>query len=123
MATVFTDTARALLVDAIDGTQLTAPVYIGWGTGTTAAADSDTGLETAAAESRVSGTKSQQTTSVTGDTYRVTGTITSASSQTISEAALFDAASAGNCYVHGVFTGISLGNGDSIAFTIDTVIG
>lgn len=122
MATVFTNTGKALLVDAIDGTQLTAPVHIGWGTGTTAAAAANTGLETPSSEARTSGTKSQQTTTVAGDTYQVVGTVTSTQTQTISEAALFDASTAGNCYVRGVFTGIALGNGDSIAFTVQVVV-
>jgi hypothetical protein len=122
MATVFTDTGRARLTLALDGTQLTAPTYIGWGTGTTAAAEADTALETASGESRTNGTKSRVTTTVTNDTFQVVGTITSTGSQTISEAGLFDASSSGNMYVHGVFTGIPLGNGDSIAFTIKIVI-
>lgn len=122
MATVFTNTGKAKLVDALDNTQLTRPTYIGWGTGTTAAAATDTGLETASAEARTNGTPTQQTTTVAGDTFQVVGTVTSTSSQTISEAALFDASTAGNCYVHGVFTGIPLGNGDSIAFTVQIVV-
>lgn len=122
MATVFTNTGKALLVDALDNTQLTSPTYIGWGTGTTTAAATQTALVTPSAEARVNGTKSQQTTTVTGDTYRVTGTITSAGSQTIAEAGLFDASTSGNMYVRGDFTGIALGNGDSIAFTINVVV-
>lgn len=122
MATVFTNTGKAKLVDALDNTQLTRPTYIGWGTGSTAAAATDTGLETASAEARTNGTPTQQTTTVTGDTFQVVGTITSSSSQTISEAILNDASTAGNTYVRGVFTGIALGNGDSIAFTIKIVV-
>jgi len=122
MATVFTNTARALLTSAMDGNTLTAPVYVGWGTGTTAAAATQTALVTPSAEARVSGTKSRITTTVTNDTYQVIATITSASSQTISEAALFDASTSGNMYVRGDFTGIALGNGDSIAFTIKAIV-
>lgn len=122
MATVFTNTGRALLTSALDNTQLTSPTYIGWGTGTTTAAATQTALVTPSAEARTNGTKSRVTTTVTNDTYRVVGTITSSSSQTIAEAALFDASSAGNMYVRGDFTGIALANGDSIAFTINTVI-
>lgn len=122
MATVFTNTGRAKITDALNGTSITAPTYLGWGTGSTAAANADTGLQTASAEARVNGTKSRTTTTVTNDTYQVVGTITSSSSQTISEAALFDASTSGNCYVHGVFTGIPLGNGDSVAFTVQIVV-
>lgn len=122
MATVFTNTGRAKLTDALNNTQLTKPSYIGWGTGSTAAANADTGLQTPSAEARTNGTATRTTTSVTNDTFQVVGTITSSSSQTISEAALFDASTSGNCYVHGVFTGIALGNGDSIAFTVQIVV-
>lgn len=122
MATVFTNTGRALLTDALNNTQLTSPVYIGWGTGTTTAAATQTTLVTPSAEARTSGTKSRTTTTVTNDTYQVVGTITSSSSQTIAEAGLFDASTSGNMYVRGDFTGIALGNGDSIAFTIKVVI-
>lgn len=118
MATVFTNTAKALLISAINNTQLTSPLYVGWGTGTTTAAATQTTLVTPSAEARVSGTKSVVTTTVTNDTYQVVATITSASSQTIAEAALFDASTSGNMYVRGDFTGIALANGDSIAFTV-----
>jgi len=118
MATKLTQTGVQKMIDGIYGTSITAPTYIGWGTGSTAAAVTDTGLQTASAESRTNGTKSKVTTSFSNDTLQVVGTITSGSSQTISEAALFDASTSGNCYVHGVFTGIALGNGESIAFTV-----
>lgn len=122
MATVFTNTGRALLTSALDNTQLTSPTYIGWGTGSTTAAATQTALVTPSSEARTNGTKSRVTTTVTNDTYRVVGTVTSTQTQTIAEAALFDASSSGNMYVRGDFTGIALANGDSIAFTINTVI-
>lgn len=119
MATVFTNVGKVKIVTALNNVQLTKPTYIGWGTGTTAAAATDTGLETAAAEARTNGTASIVDTAVTGDTFQVVGTVTCASTgKTISEAALFDASTSGNCYVHGVFTGIALEVGDSIAFTV-----
>lgn len=91
--------------------------WVGWGTGT-AAARSATALTTPAAEARVSGTPTTITTSQTGDTFKVTGTITSASGQTITEVGAFDALSSGNCDLYGSFTGVALSTGDSIAFTI-----
>lgn len=106
------------MIKAIFGTAITAPTYIGWGTGSTAAAVTDTALQTASSESRTNGTGSKITTTFTNDTLQVTGTITSTSSQTISEVGLFDASTSGNMYLHGVFTGIALGNGDAIAFTL-----
>lgn len=111
-----------MLTSALDGTQLTAPTYIGWGTGTTTAAATQTALVTPSAEARVNGTKSRVTTTVTNDTYQVVGTLTSASTQTVSEAGLFNASTAGDMYVRGDFTGIALANGDSIAFTVKVVV-
>lgn len=122
MATVYTNTGRSQLTSALNGTALTAPTYIGWGTGTTTAAATQTALVTPSAEARTNGTKSVVTTTVTNDTYQVVGTITSASTQTIAEAALFDASTSGNMYVRGDFTGIAVGNGDSIAFTVKVVV-
>lgn len=98
----------------------TEPKWIGWGTGTTAAAVDDTGLETASAEDRTECTTTRETTNVTNDTYRAVGLITSLSAQTISEVVQFDAETAGNSYLRGTFTGIPLGIGDSIQFTIDS---
>lgn len=118
MATKLTNTAVAKLIDGIYGTAITAPTYIGWGTGSTAAAVTDTALTTASSEARTNGSKSKTTTTVANDTLTVTGTITDATGQTIAEAGLFDASTSGNMYVHGVFTGIALSIGDSIAFTI-----
>ena len=122
MATKLTQVAVQKMIDGIYGTSITAPTYIGWGTGTTAAAVTDTALQTPSAESRTNGTKSKVTTTFSNDTLQVTGTVTSSSSQTISEAALFDASTSGNMYVRGTFTGIPLGNGDSIAFTVTQTI-
>lgn len=122
MTTVFTDVGKALLVDALDNTQLTRPTYIGWGTGSTAAASTQTALVTPSAEARTNGTPTQQTTTVAGDTFRVVGTVTSSGSQTITEAGLFNASTVGDMYVRGVFTGIALGTGDSIAFTVNIVV-
>jgi hypothetical protein len=118
MATVvkITATGREIATNRMKGTG-TEPRNIGWGTGTTAPVDGDTSLEVEAAESRVVVTSSVQTTTTTDDTYRVVGTLTSASTQTISEAALFN--DAGDLFARGTFTGIALDNGDSIQLTIE----
>ncbi len=118
MATKLTQTGVQYIISAIFGTAITAPTYLGWGTGVTAAAVTDTALQTASAEARVNGTGSKITTSFSNDTLQVVGTITSASVQTISEVGLFDASTAGHMYVHGVFTGIALNTNDAIAFTV-----
>lgn len=101
--------------------------YVGWGTGSGQGVTS-TDLATAANESRVDGTSSQQTTTTTSDTYRVTATITAGGARAITEVGVFDAAgsgnppSGGNLVIYGDFTVINLASGDSIAFTINTVL-
>ena len=121
MATVFTDSAKAVTTDRVKNgdTGATEPNWVGWGTGATAATVTATTLSTEAPEARVSGTSTQETTAVSNDTYQVIGTITSTTgSQTITNAATFDASTSGNIYVLGDFTGIPLTSGDAIQFTI-----
>ncbi len=120
MATVYTDAGEAKVVDIIDGTA-TSPTdlgtsnnFVGWGTGAGTAAKGDTTLFTEAAESRVGGTVSQPS----ADINQWVATITSASGQTITNAGVFDASTAGNLIVKGDFTGIVLATNDKIEFTI-----
>lgn len=101
----------------------TAAKNIGWGTGTTAAAVTDTALQTEVAPTtsggRTVGTESRTTVTVTNDNYQVTGTVTQ--NQTgpvaITEAGLFDNVTAGNMLIHSVFSAINTLLNDSIAFT------
>lgn len=101
--------------------------YVGWGTGSGQDVTA-TNLATAASESRVDGTSSVQTTTTTGDTYRVTATLTAGGTRAITEVGVFDAAgsgnppSGGNLGIYGDFSVINLESGDSIAFTINTVL-
>lgn len=100
----------------------TEPKYIGWGTGSTPATATDTGLQTAGTESRASGTSSRVQTSTANDTYQVVGTVTcSGSAKAITEVALYDASTAGVCFLHGTFSPINVNVGDSIQFTIKSV--
>ena len=117
MATVLTNAGKAITTNRIKGAG-TEPVYVAWGTGAGTAAAADTTLFTESAESRTSGTSTQQTTTVTNDTYQVVGTITATAGRTITNAGLFDAATVGNLYVKGDFTGVVLSTNDSIQFTI-----
>lgn len=117
MATVVTNKGKEIFNDRMMGSGTEAK-YVAWGTGGGTAAVGDTTLFTEAAESRVSGTSSKVTTTTTNDTYQVTGTITSASGQTITNAGLFDASTSGNLFLKGDFTGVALLTGESIAFTI-----
>lgn len=96
----------------------TEPVYVGWGTGSTTAAKADTGLQTASAESRTSGTTSSVTTTNSGDTWQNVATITSLSGQTIQEVACFDASTSGTCFMHATHGAQALLTGDAIQYTI-----
>ena len=109
-------TGREICARRVLGTG-TEPKRIKWGTGTTAPDDGDVELETISAESAVTGVSSVTTTTTTGDTYRVVGTMTSNSTQTITEAGLFDPVP--TLFIRGTFDGIPLENGDSIQFTIE----
>lgn len=116
MAVVYTSVGEAHTADVFDGTVSNTSInyYVGWGTGTNAAAKGDTTLQTESAESRVNSTKSQPS----ADKNQFVATITSASGQTITEAGLFTASTSGNLIIRAVFSGIALLTGDSIEFTI-----
>lgn len=115
MANVLTNKGRdlisALLVASTNK-------YVAWGTGAGTAAVADTTLFTESAEARTAGTQTQQTTSVTNDTYQVVGTITATATRAITNAGVFDAATTGNLLLKGDFTTVNLSSGDSIQFTL-----
>jgi hypothetical protein len=115
MATLLVNTGRAIVTNRLNGGG-TTPQYVGWGTGAGTTSATDTTLFTEVLP-RVSGTVSQVTTSTTNDTYQVVGAQTAATSETITNAGLFDASTSGNLFIKGDFTGIALNTGDSIAFT------
>jgi len=121
MATLLVNTGKAVVTNRIKNgaTGATEPSYVAWGTGagTTAAADTTLFTETG---TRTSGTSTQQTTSVTNDTYQVIGTMTAGGTLAITNAGLFDASTSGNLFVKGDFTTINLSSGDSIQFTFKT---
>lgn len=124
MATVFTDAGKAWAIDKFDETVQTTADHIGWGTGVGTAVVGDTTLFTedsggSPTYARVTATRTQQTTSVTGDTVRWVGTITSNGTKTITNAGNFTASTSGTLIVKGDFTGIALVLNDSIEFTIN----
>ena len=96
-----------------------------WGTGSGAAATANVVTTTSTTEARVSATPTQQTTTVTNDTLRLTGTITAAGTRAITEVGAFDAAGSGspptggNINFYADFSVINLSSGDSIAFTMN----
>jgi len=118
-ATVLTQAGEEFIVDKLDETVQTTGDYIGWGTGAGTAAKEDTILFTEAAETRVTGTRTQPV----ADKIRWVGTLTcNATPKTITNAGNLTATTAGTLIVHGDFTGVALAAGDKIEFTIDIEI-
>jgi hypothetical protein len=128
MATVVTNAGRDIVTNRLKGSG-TEPLNIGWGTAAGTAAVGDTtlfteklvDLSTSAGTDHTAGASTRQTTTVTNDTYQVIGTRTATGAGTVTNAGLFDAASGGNLFLKGDFTGIGLSSGDAIQFTIKAV--
>lgn len=114
MANILANTGRANITAWLI---TSANKYVGWGTGAGTAAATDTTLFTESSEARTAGTQTQQTTSVTNDTYQVVGTITASATRAITNAGVFDASTAGNLVLKGDFSTVNLNTGDSIQFT------
>jgi hypothetical protein len=128
VATFVQDSGLDIVTNRIKGSG-TEPLNIGWGTGagttvrteTTLFTEKLVDLTTSAGTDHTAGTSSRVTTTTTNDTYQVTGTRTATGAGTVTNAGLFDAASGGNLFLKGDFTGIGLASGDSILFTIKAV--
>lgn len=124
VATVLTSLGRAITADRLKATPATyanPPRYVGMGVGATGAARTAVAADTALStpvESRTAGTESSVTTSTTGDTYQVVGTINASAARVVDEMGLFDASSAGNMFLSATFNVINLNNGDGIQFTV-----
>lgn len=127
MATFVVDGGLDITTNRIKGAG-TEPLNVGWGTGAGTTTRSDTSLFTAALvdltagnTDHTAGTSTRQTTNTTNDTYQVVATRTATGAGTVTNAGLWDAASGGNLYLKGDFTGIGLSSGDAIQFTIKAV--
>lgn len=128
MAVVVTNAGRAIVTNRLKGAG-TEPLNAGWGTAAGTAAVTDTtlfteklvDLATSAGTDHTAGTSTQQTTTVTNDTYQVVATRTATGPGTVTNAGLFDAASGGNLFLKGDFTGIGLSSGDAIQFTFKAI--
>lgn len=97
------------------------PKILGWGLGGVAggpftAAASDVAPFLEAAESRVTCTSAQATTSTTSDSYQTVGTITSASNQTIAEVFLADSAT--KPFTTTVTGGTAVGSNSATTLTV-----
>ncbi len=128
MATFVVDGGLDIVTNRIKGSG-TEPVNVGWGTGAGTTTRTDTtlfteklvDLSTSAGTDHTAGTSTRQTTNTTNDTYQVVATRTATGAGTVTNAGLFDAASGGNLFLKGDFTGIGLASGDSIQFTIKAI--
>lgn len=122
-ATVVTNRGKAIIADRIrtsPGTYTASPKYCAMGVGATGAARTAVAADTALStevETRVAGTESVVTTSQTGDTYQVVGTVASTATRAVDEAGLFDASSSGNMFASATFPVINQANGDSVQET------
>ncbi len=127
MATFVVNGGLDIITNRIKGLG-TEPLNIGWGTGAGTTAKTDTTLFTealvtlaAGTTDHTFGTSSRITTTTTNDSFRVTGTRTATGAGTVTNAGLWDAASGGNLFLKGDFTGIGLSAQDSIALTITAI--
>jgi hypothetical protein len=94
--------------------------YVALGTGTTAAAATDTALTseiTTGGLARAAATAAQATTNVTNDTLQLTYTWTASSAFAVTEEGVLDASSSGHLLAHQVFSAVNVASGDSIAVT------
>lgn len=114
MADVLTNAGEEWVVDQL----VAASVYGAWGTGAGTAAKTDTTLFTEAAEARVATTDSKSGTG-SAALWRNVFTLTSGSTQTITNYGILTASTGGTLIIHGDHTGVALANGDSIQYTID----
>ena len=129
MATVVTNSGRDVITARVGAVGTAEPKNIGWGTAAGTAAVADTtlfteklvDLSTSAGTDHTVGTSTQQTTTVTNDTYQVVGTRTATGAGTVTNAGLFTAASGGTLFLKGDFTGIGLAINDSIQFTFKAI--
>jgi hypothetical protein len=120
-ATVVTNGGKATAANRLQTTPSRNPFkYLGIGTGATGAARTAAAADTALTtevETRVAGTESIVTTTVTNDTYQSQGTISITATRAIDEAGLFDASTVGNMGASATFAVINLANGDSLQIT------
>lgn len=126
MAIVFSDTGKAIVTGRMIGAGAPSQAeskFIGIGSAAGTAAVGDTTLFTEyttgtwSGYARTSNAGTQVTTTLTNDTYQVTGTFTAPSAQTVTNAGVFDVLTVGNLLIKADFTGVVLATGDSIAIT------
>ena len=115
------DTGLAKVTDLLAAVTIVCPGWVGWGIGTIAPVVGNTDLETASAEARTVGTKTQETTTTTNDTYQVVALITALTAQAITEVAVFDALTAGDLFLRATFSPINVSIDDTVEFIVQTI--
>ena len=98
----------------------TAFDYLAVGTSATAPNATQTAL--IAQVYRVAGTGSQQTTTTTNDTARLTSSIAITASNSIQEAGIFNSSSAGDMLARTTFSAISVQSGDTLNIGYDIAL-
>ncbi len=98
----------------------TAFDYLAIGTGTGAPNATETAL--LGEKYRSAGTGSQETTTVTDDTARLTTSVSITSSVSITEAGIFNSDSAGAMLARTTFSAVSVNNGDTVNLGYDVKV-
>lgn len=117
---LITNAGKALVAGLMTGDVTNFFDYIAVGTGTTAAAATDTALETESATAgltRAASTNSRVTTDVTNDTAQFLKSFTVTGTVAVTESGVFDASSTGNMLCRQVFSAINVVNGDTLQIT------
>lgn len=116
MSNVVTTAGKAAVANLIIGTG-TAFDYIANGTGTTAAAASDTALETEITTSGLAraqdASPTRETTDTTNDTAVISVSFSVTGSAAITECGLLNASSSGTLLARQVFSAVNVANGDT----------
>ena len=123
MSAVVTNTGKAAFASNICGAGSEAVFdYIAVGTGTTAAAATDTALEAEITDSGLAraqdGSTTRETTTVTNDTAVTDVTFTVTGTKAVTECGYFNHVSAGVMAVRDVFAVINVVNGYTLIMTI-----
>lgn len=118
---LITNAGFALAAGLLNGSgSPAAATFIAVGTGTTAAAVTDTTLQTETATSglsRAAGTLSLVTTGVTNDTAQILKSFSVSGTVAVTESGVLNAASVGTLLCRQVFTAINVVNGDTLQVT------
>lgn len=120
VSNLVTNAGKALVAGLMTGDVTNFFDYIEVGIGTTAAAVTDTALESAIVDSglaRAASTNSRVTTDVTNDTAQFLKAFSVTGTKAVTESGVFDASSTGNMLARQVFSAINVVSGDTLTIT------